>query len=189
MQQLNGVVWSTPLDLPRRCGICMHQHSTNNKRRRRIRIRRWHSTYWHIYGAMRGCGLTSLLVCINEKNCDIRERNVTIRSEIWTMNICSLGFWDIREWVTLWRLILHSLGHILEDSTTKETLISLSKSFSKLCLESPHCRIRIRNLVERKLIYPSNENSLVRTRPGSSVTCLTKNHLTRSLFFWHNTTH
>ena len=40
----------------------------------------------------------------------IRERNVTIRSEIWTMNIRSLGFRDIREWVILWRLILRSLG-------------------------------------------------------------------------------
>jgi hypothetical protein len=26
------------------------------------------------------------------------------------MSICSLGFWDIREYVTLWRLILRSLG-------------------------------------------------------------------------------
>ena len=71
------------------------------------------------------------------------------------------------------------------DSTTKETLISLSKSFSKLCLQSPHCRIRVRNLVGRQSIYPSYETSLVRTRPGSGATCLTKNHLTRSLFFWH----
>ena len=34
------------------------------------------------HGAMRGCGLTSLVVCINDKIRDIRERNVTIRSEI-----------------------------------------------------------------------------------------------------------
>ena len=34
------------------------------------------------HGAMQGCGLTSLVVCINDKICDIRERNVTIRSEI-----------------------------------------------------------------------------------------------------------
>ena len=33
-------------------------------------------------GAMRGCGLTSLVVCINDKICDLREGNVTIRSEI-----------------------------------------------------------------------------------------------------------
>ena len=38
------LVWSTPLDLPGRCGICMHQHSTSGRRRRR---RRWHSTYVH----------------------------------------------------------------------------------------------------------------------------------------------
>jgi hypothetical protein len=34
------------------------------------------------HGAMQGCGLTSLVVCINDKICDIRERKVTIRSEI-----------------------------------------------------------------------------------------------------------
>ena len=62
------------------------------------------------HGAMRGCGLTSLVVCNNDKFHDIRERNVTTRSEIWTTNICSLGFRDIRECVTLWRLILRSLG-------------------------------------------------------------------------------
>ena len=42
-------------------------------------------------------GLTSLVVCINDKFRDIRERNVTIRSEIWTMNIRPLGFLDMRE--------------------------------------------------------------------------------------------
>ena len=62
------------------------------------------------HGAMWGCELTSLVVCINDKFCDIRERNVTIRNEIWTTNICSLGFPDIRRCVTLWRLILRSLG-------------------------------------------------------------------------------
>ena len=34
---------------------------------------------------------------------------MTIRSEIQTKNIRSLGFRNIREWVTFWRLILHSL--------------------------------------------------------------------------------
>ena len=86
----------------------MHQHSTSGIRRRKIRIRRWHSTCWH--GTMRGCGLTSCVVCINDKFCDIRERNVTIRSEIWTMNILFLGFREIREYVTLLGLILQSLG-------------------------------------------------------------------------------
>ena len=62
------------------------------------------------HGIMRRCGLTSWVVCINNKFCDARERNVTIRSEIWTMNIHSLGFWDVREYVTLWGLILWSLG-------------------------------------------------------------------------------
>jgi hypothetical protein len=34
------------------------------------------------HGAMRECGLTSWVVCINDEICDTRERNVTIRSEI-----------------------------------------------------------------------------------------------------------
>jgi len=34
------------------------------------------------HGAMRGCGLTLLVVCINDKFHDIRERNVILRSEI-----------------------------------------------------------------------------------------------------------
>ena len=62
------------------------------------------------YGTMRGCGQNSLVVCIHDKFHDIRERNVTIRSQIWTTKIHSLGFWDIRECVTLWWLILWSLG-------------------------------------------------------------------------------
>jgi hypothetical protein len=61
-------------------------------------------------GAMRGCELTSWVVCITDKSRDIRERNVTIRSEIGTTNIRSLGFRDTRECVTLWGLILWSLG-------------------------------------------------------------------------------
>jgi hypothetical protein len=32
-------------------------------------------------GAMQGCGLPSLMVCINDKVHDIRERNVTIKSD------------------------------------------------------------------------------------------------------------
>jgi hypothetical protein len=97
--------WSTPLGLPRQCGRCMHQHLTSgiSRRRRRRRRRRtttttrWCSTCWR-----NGCGLTSSAVWINDKFCDIRERNVTIRNEIWTMYIYSLGFWDIGECVTLW---------------------------------------------------------------------------------------
>ena len=58
----------------------------------------------------RGCGLTYVVVCSNDKIRDIRERYVEIRSKIWTINICSLGSRDIRECVTLWGLILRSLG-------------------------------------------------------------------------------
>jgi len=49
------------------------------------------------HGAMRGCGLTSLMVCINDTIRDTRKKNVTIRSEISTMNIYSLGFRETRE--------------------------------------------------------------------------------------------
>ena len=62
------------------------------------------------HDAMQGCGLTSLVVCINDKIRDIRERNVTIKSEFWSTNIHSLGLRDVREWVILWMLILRSLG-------------------------------------------------------------------------------
>ena len=34
------------------------------------------------HAGMQECGLTSLMVCINDKICDIWEKNVTIRSEI-----------------------------------------------------------------------------------------------------------
>ena len=70
------------------------------------------------HGAMWGCGLTSWVVSMNDKLHDKRERNVTIRSGIWTTNICSLGFWDIRECVTLWSLISQSLGCIRATSHT-----------------------------------------------------------------------
>ena len=41
--------------------------------------------------------MTSLVVCINNKIHDIKERNVTIRSEICTTNIRSLELRDTRE--------------------------------------------------------------------------------------------
>jgi hypothetical protein len=34
------------------------------------------------HGALQGCGLTSWVVCTNDKFRDIRKRNLTIRSEI-----------------------------------------------------------------------------------------------------------
>jgi hypothetical protein len=81
-----------------------HQQKKKKKKKKKATL--------HIltHGAMRGCGLPSLMVCINDKICDIRERNVKIRSEILTTNIRSLGFQDIREWGTLWGLKLWSSG-------------------------------------------------------------------------------
>jgi hypothetical protein len=34
------------------------------------------------HGAMRGCGLTSLVVCIIDKFCDMKEKNVKIKIDI-----------------------------------------------------------------------------------------------------------
>ena len=112
MQHCNGLVWSTPLSLPGRCGTCMHQQSTSGIRKRKKKKKKTKKVALHIspHGATRGHGLTSLVVCNYDKFHDTRERNVTTKSEIWTTNIRSLGFRDIREWVTLWMLILWSLG-------------------------------------------------------------------------------
>ena len=91
-----GVVHSTPLGLPGRCGICMHQHSTNaTRRRRKLRIRRWHhSTHWHM-----AQWDASMWVDFLWWVALMTERNVTIRSEFWTTNVrrFSLGFQDIRK--------------------------------------------------------------------------------------------
>jgi hypothetical protein len=62
-----------------------HKHKKSKKKKMTLHML--------THGAMLGCGLTSLAVYINDKFCDIREINVTIR----TTNICSLEFQDIRE--------------------------------------------------------------------------------------------
>ena len=63
------------------------------------------------HGAMQCEGVGWLLWWLTlNKTRDIRERNVTIKSEIWTTNNRPLGFWDIREWVIIWWLILRSFG-------------------------------------------------------------------------------
>ena len=58
---------------------------------------------------VQACGLNTLVVYFNVETHVYERRNVTIRSEIETMNIRSLGFRDVREGVTLRRLILWSL--------------------------------------------------------------------------------
>ena len=98
-----GVVHST---WPSRTMWHMHAPTFNKWQQKKKK-----TLHMSTHGALRRCGLTSLVVCINDKKIyDIRERNVTIRSESWTTNIRPLGFRDIREWVILWRLILRSLG-------------------------------------------------------------------------------
>ena len=81
-----------------------HKKKRDNKNNMKVTL------HMLTHGAMRGYGLTSWVVCINNKLCDTWEGNVTTKSEIWTMNIRSLGFRDVRGCVTLWRLILQSLG-------------------------------------------------------------------------------
>ena len=74
-----GVVHSTWLS-----HAMWHRHApTINKWHKKKKKKENKKVRLHILtrGAMRGCGLTSLVVCINDKICDIRERNVTIRSE------------------------------------------------------------------------------------------------------------
>ena len=74
-----------------------------------IFAKRRHSTYVSTYCK----GVDWLLwwfASIEIKNtCDIRERNVTMRKEIQTKKIRSLGFWDIKEWMVLWKMILWNL--------------------------------------------------------------------------------
>ena len=77
------LVWSTTRGLPRRCGICRHQHSTSGiKWRIRIEIKMWHSTYWHMTQC-EGVGWLLWWFALMTNIGDIRERNVTIRNEIW----------------------------------------------------------------------------------------------------------
>jgi hypothetical protein len=89
----------------------MQQNSTSGIRRIRwIRIRRWHSTCWHMAQCEEGVGWLLWWFALMTNFVIWEKRNATTRSEIWTMNIRSVGFWDIRECVTLWRSILQSLG-------------------------------------------------------------------------------
>ena len=64
------------------------------------------STLWHVRIYFRPPDY----VCV--KTHDIWEENV-MRREIKTEHICTLGFWDKREGVTLQRMTLHRLGCIL----------------------------------------------------------------------------
>ena len=101
------LVWSTPLGLPKRCGGHMHAPTFNKWHQQKKKKKTLHML---THDTMRERGLTSSVVCINDKIYDIREGNVTIKNGIWTTNIRSLGFWDIRKWVAFWGLILQSLG-------------------------------------------------------------------------------
>jgi hypothetical protein len=101
------LVWSTPLGLSQAMWR-KHAPTFNKWRKKKKKKKKKKTPHILIHGTI---GLGWLLGWFAlMTNYDIRERNVTIRSEIWTRNVRSLGFQDIREYVTLWRLILQSLG-------------------------------------------------------------------------------
>ena len=84
-----------PTCFPGQCGRSMLQQF--NKWHRKKKNKNKKTIHILTTGAM-----SSLVVCINVKTHDIRERNVTIRSEIWTknMNICppiSLQKWQVAQ--------------------------------------------------------------------------------------------
>ena len=54
----------------------------HKKRRKKKSEKKKVALHMLTHNAMRGFGVTSLVVCINDKICDIKERNVTIRSKI-----------------------------------------------------------------------------------------------------------
>ena len=54
-----------------------------------------------------------LVIYFNVKTRDIWKGNLTTRSEVYTENLCSRWFQDIRKGVTLRRLILQSLEYAL----------------------------------------------------------------------------
>ena len=60
-----ALVWSTPLAQPGQCDICMHQHS--NKWHKKKKKKKKVTLHILTDGAIRGCGLTSLVVCIDDK--------------------------------------------------------------------------------------------------------------------------
>jgi hypothetical protein len=61
---------------------------------------------------MQARDLNSCVVFLNVKIHDIWEGNMTIKSEVQTKNVRFLGFQDIREGVTIRRLILRRLESI-----------------------------------------------------------------------------
>ena len=73
------------------------------------------------HDAMQGCGSTSLMVRTNDKFRDTRERNVIIRSDIWTTNIRSLGFRDIRECDIMKVAITELRVHLVAARDIKQT--------------------------------------------------------------------
>jgi hypothetical protein len=85
VQHFNGVVWCGVVHSTWPSQAMWHIHTpTCNKWHKKKNKNKNKKVRLHIltHGTMQVCGLTSLVVCINDKIHDIRERNVTIRSEI-----------------------------------------------------------------------------------------------------------
>jgi hypothetical protein len=84
VQHINGVVWCGVVHSTWSSHVMWHMHApTFNKWHKKKKNRNKKVTL-HIlaHGVMRGCGLISLVVFINDNFCDMREKNVIIRSEI-----------------------------------------------------------------------------------------------------------
>ena len=73
-----GVVHST---WPSRTMWHMHAPTFNNCHKKKNNKKKKVTLHILTHGPMQGCGLTSLVAYINDNIRDIRERNVTIRSE------------------------------------------------------------------------------------------------------------
>jgi hypothetical protein len=69
------LVWSTPLGPLGQCTWWTHAPTFKKKKKKK-------KIHMLTQNAMWGCGLTSLVVCIKDNFRDIREKNVTIMSEI-----------------------------------------------------------------------------------------------------------
>jgi hypothetical protein len=60
----------------------MHAPTFNKWQKKKKKKNKKVANHILIHDAMRGCGLTSWVVCINDKIHDTRERNVIIKSKI-----------------------------------------------------------------------------------------------------------
>jgi hypothetical protein len=78
VRHFNGVVWCGVVHSTWPSQAMWHMYAPTFKKKKKKKK----TLHIFTHGATRGWGLTSLVVCINDKIHDITERHVTIRSEI-----------------------------------------------------------------------------------------------------------